>query len=114
MESLLAVNGKGRLPTYTELVKSNISFQYLLNMDDENRKENAAIDEGRREKTSPNLHFLALKADFPREPRCSTDTLRSLDITQNIPRVLGSTMDAEDSPWGGKLTDRKSTRKQCD
>ena len=33
-------------------------------------------------------------------PRCSTETLRSLDISLNIPRIVFP-MDAEDSPWGG-------------
>lgn len=36
----------------------------------------------------------------PDMPRCSTDTLRSLDISHNIPNIVLS-MDAEDSPWGG-------------
>ena len=83
-------------------------------MDDEHYTENAAIDGGPHEKSRPNLRFLAPKADLPRERRCSTDTLRSLDITHNIPRVLDLVMDAEDSPWGGKLTCGKSTKKQCD
>ena len=33
-------------------------------------------------------------------PRSSTDTLRSLDISLNIPRII-LPMDTEDSPWGG-------------
>lgn len=33
-------------------------------------------------------------------PRGSTDTLRSLDITHNIPKVIVP-MDSEESPWGG-------------
>ena len=33
--------------------------------------------------------------------RSSTDTLRSLDISQNIPIII-LPMDAEDSPWGGR------------
>ena len=34
--------------------------------------------------------------------RASTDSNKSLDISNNIPRIL-SPMDAEDSPWGGML-----------
>lgn len=36
----------------------------------------------------------------PAGPRASLDTLRSLDISHNIPKIV-SPMDAEDSPWGG-------------
>ena len=32
--------------------------------------------------------------------RASTDSNKSLDISNNIPRILYP-MDAEDSPWGG-------------
>ena len=52
-------------------------------------------------------HLLAPVAAFggdgttPDCPRSSTDTLRSLDISLHIPKVVAP-MDAEDSPWGGK------------
>ena len=51
----------------------------------------------------PRLQSLPLKADYHYWPRCSTDTLRSLDITHNIPRIIYPPMDTEDSPWGGQL-----------
>ena len=35
-----------------------------------------------------------------RERRASIDSIKSLDVSNNIPRIL-SPMDAEDSPWGG-------------
>lgn len=52
----------------------------------------------------PRLQSLLPKSDYrywTDAPRCSTDTLRSLDITHNIPRIICPLMDAEDSPWGG-------------
>ena len=36
----------------------------------------------------------------PLSPQWSITTLRSLDISSNIPK-LSTAMDAEDSPWGG-------------
>ena len=83
-------------------------------MDEDGWKENAVIDEGVQENIPPNLPSLVPKADLLREPRCSTDTLRSLDITHNIPRVFGLAMDAEDSPWGGKLSYLKFTGQKSD
>lgn len=35
----------------------------------------------------------------PPSPQWSIATIKSLDISSNIPKIL--TMDAEDSPWGG-------------
>ena len=40
-------------------------------------------------------------ADEPAEPRASLETLCSLDISDNIPKIV-EPMDAEDSPWGGR------------
>ena len=40
-------------------------------------------------------------ADEPAEPRASIETLCSLDISDNIPKIV-EPMDAEDSPWGGR------------
>ena len=34
-------------------------------------------------------------------PSSSIETLRSLDISDNLPRLVAS-MDTEDSPWGGR------------
>ncbi|KAL9128104.1 MAG: hypothetical protein Q9217_003157 [Psora testacea] len=45
-------------------------------------------------------------------PRSSTDTLRSLDISHNIPRAV-LPMDAEDSPWGAyTISDGESKPQQ--
>lgn len=43
----------------------------------------------------------------PAEPRASIETLCSLDISENIPKIV-LPMDAEDSPWGGAYTDRNT------
>ncbi len=46
--------------------------------------------------------FLApqIPPEKARDERSSTVTLKCLDISYNIPRIVLS-MDAEDSPWGG-------------
>ena len=48
-------------------------------------------------------HLLAPANDATADskPRGSTETIRSLDISHNIPRIIFP-MDAEDSPWGGR------------
>lgn len=73
-------------------------------MDNGLLEEHASIEGPKTE--DPRLQFLPPKADhhyWTNEPRCSTDTLRSLDITHNIPRIIYPLMDTEDSPWGGQL-----------
>ena len=46
----------------------------------------------------PTGDYLPSNRPLP-SPQWSTTTLKSLDITLNIPSVIA--MDAEDSPWGG-------------
>ena len=72
-----------------------------LNLD----KENVQRDEHKGGYAQPSLNgFLApSSASSTEEPstlRASIDSIRSLDVSNNIPRIL-SPMDAEDSPWGG-------------
>lgn len=54
--------------------------------------------------------FLPPRFRLDDETRCSTDTIRSLDISNNIPRIVFS-MDAEDSPWGGMYSPKASHAK---
>ena len=71
-----------------------------------NRKENELIEKKFYTPTTPTLPTRpsGLAPPVPpreeAEPRASTETVRSLNIAENIPRII-SPMDAEDSPWGG-------------
>lgn len=63
--------------------------------------ENTLVEPSRR---APKLASNALNE--PAEPRASIETLCSLDISENIPRIVFP-MDAEDSPWGGMCPKRR-------
>lgn len=70
-----------------------------LNLD----KENVQRDEHKGGYAQPSLNGFLAPSSATEEPstlRASIDSIRSLDVSNNIPRIL-SPMDAEDSPWGG-------------
>jgi len=72
-------------------------------MDYEASKENMSIEEStpvEPSKRAPKPASAGNPLSEPAEPRASIETLCSLDISQNIPRIIFP-MDAEDSPWGG-------------
>ena len=58
----------------------------------------SSVEPSKHESLAPQLE---LADNEPAEPRASIETLCSLDISENIPRIV-LPMDAEDSPWGGR------------
>lgn len=78
-------------------------------MDDTGPKENVPLivqprDQDKMipvEPSKPHAPQEIVLANEAAEPRASIETICSLDISDNIPRIVPS-MDAEDSPWGGR------------
>lgn len=61
------------------------------------------MDEPSEPSKSENGHSaakLAADDEGPHPSRASLETLKSLDISDHIPKIISS-MDTEDSPWGG-------------
>ena len=70
-----------------------------------NPREAVAMNSGLDKENVQRTGYLAPSTAIATEeqssaPRASIDSIKSLDVSNNIPRIL-SPMDAEDSPWGG-------------
>jgi len=59
------------------------------------------VEPSKRGLVAPHVASLDKLATEPAEPRASIETLCSLDISDNIPKIVFP-MDTEDSPWGGR------------
>ncbi len=69
-------------------------------MEFDHNKENKPTSDHAADNVEPRGVLAPTAEDQRLVRRASTDSNKSLDISNNIPRIL-SPMDAEDSPWGG-------------
>ena len=67
---------------------------------DHNKENNVPTSDHAADTVEPRGVLAPTAEDQHLARRASTDSNKSLDISDNIPRIL-SPMDAEDSPWGG-------------
>ena len=67
---------------------------------DHNKENDVPISDHAADTVEPRGVLAPTAEDQRLARRASTDSNKSLDISDNIPRIL-SPMDAEDSPWGG-------------